>query len=143
VTLDSRFRLLNFKGITVSTHNEPEVEGALRIRIVDDSRVLRKAGSELLDRTEAEAILITRGSKGMVLFEKGKPPSSIPIHGTTDIVDVTGAGDTVISVFTLALASGASFKEASRLANYAGSIVVMKKGTATISIKELKEAIVS
>jgi bifunctional ADP-heptose synthase (sugar kinase/adenylyltransferase) len=79
----------------------------------------------------------------MVLFEKGKPSSSIPVHGTTDIVDVTGAGDTVISVFTLALTCGATFKEASRLANYAGSVVVMKRSTATVSIKELKQAIVS
>jgi rfaE bifunctional protein kinase chain/domain len=143
VTLDSRFQLLNFKGVTVSTPNEPEVEGALHILIDDDSQVLRKAGRELLNKTKAEAILITRGSKGMVLFEQGKPSSSIPIHGTTDIVDVTGAGDTVISVLTLALTCGATFKEASRLANYAGSVVVMKKGTATVRTKELKLAIVS
>jgi rfaE bifunctional protein kinase chain/domain len=143
VTLDSRFQLLNFKGITVSTPNEPEVEGALHIQIDDDNQVLRKAGRELLNKTKSEAILITRGSKGMVLFEKGKPSSSIPIHGTTDIVDVTGAGDTVISVLTLALTCGATFKEASQLANYAGSVVVMKKGTATLSTKELKLAIIS
>lgn len=143
VTLDSRFRILNFKGITVSTPNEPEVEGALHIRIDDDTEVLQKAGKELLDRTEAEAVLITRGSKGMVLFEKGKTPLPIPIHGTTDIVDVTGAGDTVISVFTLGLACGATFQQASRLANYAGSVVVMKKGTAALSAEELREAIIS
>lgn len=143
VTLDSRFRLLGFKGIDVSTPNEPEVEGALHIRIDDDTQVLNKAGKELLERTESKAILITRGSKGMVLFEKGKPPQSIPIHGTTDIVDVTGAGDTVISVFTLALICGATFIQASQLANYAGSVVVMKKGTAALSVEELKEAVVS
>jgi rfaE bifunctional protein kinase chain/domain len=143
VTLDSRFQLLNFKGITVSTPNEPEVEGALHIQIDDDTQVLKKAGRELLNKIDAEAILITRGSQGMVLFEKGKAPYSIPIHGTTDIVDVTGAGDTVISVFTLALTCGASFKQASQLANYAGSVVVMKKGTATLNVKELKEAILS
>jgi len=79
----------------------------------------------------------------MVLFEKGKLPFAIPIHGTTDIVDVTGAGDTVISVFTLALTCGASFKQAAQLANYAGSVVVMKKGTATLSASELKDAISS
>jgi rfaE bifunctional protein kinase chain/domain len=143
VALDSRFQLLNFKGITVSTPNEPEVEGALHIQIDDDTQILKKAGQELLNKTAAEAILITRGSQGMVLFEKGKTPYSIPIHGTTDIVDVTGAGDTVISVFTLALTCGASFKEASQLANYAGSVVVMKKGTATLTVNELKEAILS
>jgi len=141
IAVDSRFRLLNFKGATVSTPNEPEVEGALHIRIDDDSQLLKKAGKELLQRSEAAAVLITRGSKGMVLFEKGKPPFAIPIHGTTDIVDVTGAGDTVISVFTLALTCGANFKQAAQLANFAGSVVVMKKGTATLSASELKDAI--
>ena len=134
---------MNFKGITVASPNEPEVEWALKIEINDNIQVLKQAGKNLLKKTEANAMLITRGSKGMILFEKNKPPLSIPIHGTTDIVDVTGAGDTVISVFTLALACGATFKEASLLANYAGGLVVMKKGTATLSSQELKEAIVS
>ncbi len=79
----------------------------------------------------------------MVLFEEKKTPFSISICGTTDIVDVTGAGDTVISVFTLALACGSTFREAAMLANYAGDIVAMKKGTATLSAQELKENIVS
>lgn len=143
VTLDSRFRLTNFKGITVSTPNEPEVEWALKIEINDDNQILKQAGEELLIKTQAGAILITRGSKGMVLFEKSKPPFSIPIHGTTDIVDVTGAGDSVISVFTLALACGATFREAALLANHAGGLVVMKKGTATFTPQELKEVILS
>jgi rfaE bifunctional protein kinase chain/domain len=141
VTLDSRFRLLSFKGVTVSTPNEPEVEGAVGTELGARSKLVGQAGRLLLRKTRANAVLVTRGSKGMVLFEKKKPAFSIPIHGTTDIVDVTGAGDTVISVFTLALASGATFKEAASLANYAGGIVVMKKGTATLSIQELKEAI--
>ena len=143
VTLDSRFRLLDFKGITFSSPNEPEVEHALQIEINDDPRLLKQAGVLLLRKTRATALLITRGSKGMVLFEKNKTPFSIPIHGTPDIVDVTGAGDTVISVFTLALASGATFKRAALLANYAGGIVVMKKGTASLTSKELGQAIVS
>ncbi len=143
VTLDSRFRLLNFKGVTVSTPNEPEVEHALGAELSSHSMLVNRAGRLLLRKSGATAVLITRGSKGMVLFEKDKPVFSVPVHGTTDIVDVTGAGDTVISVFTLALASGANFKEATSLANYAGGIVVMKKGTATLSIGELKEAIFS
>lgn len=141
VTLDSRFRLLSFKGVTVSTPNEPEVEGAVGTELGAGSKLVEQAGRLLLRKTRANAVLVTRGSKGMVLFEKKKPSFSISVHGTTDIVDVTGAGDTVISVFTLALASGATFKEAASLANYAGGIVVMKKGTATLSIQELKEAI--
>jgi bifunctional ADP-heptose synthase (sugar kinase/adenylyltransferase) len=79
----------------------------------------------------------------MALFEKGKPSFHLPIYGTADIVDVTGAGDTVISVLTAALACGATFQQAARLANYAGGIVVMKKGTATVTPLELKQAIVS
>lgn len=143
VTVDSRFRLLNFQEITAATPNEPEVEWALRIELNDNFRLLKQAGKTILRKIKAKALLITRGSKGMVLFEPNKLPCSIPIHGTTDIVDVTGAGDTVISVFTLALASGATFKEAALLANYAGGIVVMKKGTATLTRAELKKAVES
>jgi len=142
IALDSRFRILEFKDITVATPNEPEAEEALRIKLEERPETIANAGRKLLRKIAAEALLITRGSKGMVLFEKGKKPFEIPIHGTTDIVDMTGAGDTVISVLTLALASGASFKEAAQLANYAGGIVVMKKGTATLTPKELEEAVV-
>ncbi len=143
VALDSRFRLLNFKGVTVLTPNEPEVEHALQIELENEGDIIKKAGRQILEKAEAEAVLITRGGKGMVLFERNKPAFPIPIYGSSDIVDVTGAGDTVISVLTLALACGASFKEAALLANYAGGIVVMKKGTATVSPRELKEAILS
>ncbi|MFC2156779.1 bifunctional heptose 7-phosphate kinase/heptose 1-phosphate adenyltransferase [Acidobacteriota bacterium] len=141
VSLDSRFRLLEFPGISVTTPNEPEVEEALKISLEGDGQAIEKAGTELLDRTQAEAVLITRGSKGMSLFENNKPLLNIPIHGAPDIVDVTGAGDTVISVLTLALTCGASFQEAAFLANLAGGIVVMKKGTATLEIEELHRAI--
>lgn len=143
VTLDSRFRIFDFPGVTLSTPNEPEVESALHIRLEGDTKILSRAGRLILKKTAAEAVLITRGSLGMALFEPNKPPLAIPVHGTTDIVDVTGAGDTVISVLTLALACGASFRQAARLANYAGGLVVMKKGTATVTRHELKEAILS
>jgi len=143
VALDSRFRLLRFLGATVATPNEPEVEEALKTRIDDDPEALRRAGWDLLRKLRSPALLITRGSRGMALFEKGKPPFQLPIFGTADIVDVTGAGDTVISVMTAALACGATFRQAARLANYAGGIVVMKKGTATVTPLELKQAIVS
>jgi len=143
VAVDSRFRLLSFKQSTVSTPNESEVEDALKIKLTDEKDMLKKTGSRLLKQTEAKAILLTRGSQGMVLFEKEKAPAYIPVHGTTDIVDVTGAGDTVISVFTLSLTAGGTFSQAASLANYAGGIVVMKKGTATVSAEKLKEAFVS
>jgi rfaE bifunctional protein kinase chain/domain len=143
VALDSRYRLLDFKGVTAATPNEPEVEQALSIQINEDTALLKEAGKQILKKILSTALLITRGSKGMVLFEARKPPLEIPVHGTTDIVDVTGAGDTVISVFTLAIACGATFRQAALLANYAGSVVVMKKGTATLTPSELKKAITS
>jgi rfaE bifunctional protein kinase chain/domain len=141
VLLDSRFRLLHFPGVTAATPNEPEVEAALNRPVGDDPSSVRNAGKLLLDKLRCPALLITRGSKGMTLFEKGKPALFIPVRGTTDIVDVTGAGDTVISVFALSLAAGASFRQAAFLANAAGGLVVMKKGTATVSSDELRGAI--
>jgi rfaE bifunctional protein kinase chain/domain len=143
VTLDSRFRLLHFNGVSILTPNEPEVEHALQVELEDDQAMVNRAGRSLLNRAGSEAVLITRGGKGMILFEKRKPAFSIPIFGSSDIVDVTGAGDTVISALTLALVCGASFREAALLANYAAGLAVMKKGTATVSPQELKEAILS
>lgn len=140
-TLDSRFRLLCFSGLTAATPNEPEVEEALKVELDNTTASLFKAGAALRKRLRSPALLITRGSRGLALFEKGRPPFLLPVHGSTDIVDVTGAGDTVISVFTLALACGAAFRDAARLANIAGGLVVMKKGTATVSAQELKNAI--
>lgn len=141
VTLDSRFRLLHFKQVTALTPNESEAFHALKIEAPEEEKDFQSIGRRLLHRSQAQAVLLTRGSRGMILFERRKKPFPIPIFGTTDIVDGTGAGDTVISVFTLALASQAGFKEAALLANLAGGIVVMKKGTATVSRSELKEAL--
>lgn len=141
VTVDSRHALLTFRGMTAVTPNEPEVEAALGVTIGHDRRRLEAAGRTLLRRLAARAVLITRGSDGMALFEPGRPPLHIPVYGTDEVADVTGAGDTVIATFTLALAAGATPAEASRLANYAGGIVVMKRGTATASAEELAEAV--
>jgi bifunctional ADP-heptose synthase (sugar kinase/adenylyltransferase) len=88
-----------------------------------------------------QCVLITRGSRGMALFEPEAPTVHIPIHGSDQIADVTGAGDTVMATMTLALAAGATFEEAARLANYAGGIVVMKRGTATVTPQELRAAV--
>jgi len=140
VTVDSRFALLRFRGMTAVTPNEPEVEEALGITIGHDRRRLEAAGRTLLQRLGCRAVLITRGSDGMALFEPGRPPLHIPIHGTDEVADVTGAGDTVIATFTLALAAGAAPAEAARLANCAGGIVVMKHATATVSADELAAA---
>ena len=141
VTVDSRFRLLQFPGVTMATPNEPEAESALGLEWGGNERLMLRAGRTILSRLRSPALLITRGSRGMALFEKGAPPRLIPVHGTTDIVDVTGAGDTVISVLTLALARGATFRQAAALANHAGALVVMKKGTAVLTAEELKKSV--
>ena len=143
VLVDSRYSLTGFSDITACTPNESEAEALLGVRIGDDAQALERAGRTLLDRLRCRAVLITRGSRGMALFEPGRPTDHVPIVGSDQIADVTGAGDTVIATFALSLASGASFAEAARLANYAGGIVVMKRGTATISRDELREAIAS
>jgi rfaE bifunctional protein kinase chain/domain len=139
--IDSRYQLLEYRGLTACTPNESEVEQALGVKINDNARVLEKAGREILERTRMRAVLITRGSRGMALFVPGAPTAHIPIHGSDEIADVTGAGDTVMATMTLALAAGATFEAAARLANYAGGIVVMKRGTATVSRVELKRAV--
>ena len=143
VTVDSRYALLSFRGMTAVMPNEPEVEAALGITIGHDRRRLESAGRSLLRRMKVGAVLITRGSDGMALFEPGRATVHIPIYGSDQVADVTGAGDTVIATFTLALAAGASPLEASLLANYAGGIVVMKRGTATVSAAELRRAVAS
>lgn len=141
VTVDSRFGLLRFRGMTAVTPNEPEVEEALGMRIGHDRARLEAAGRTLLRRLGCAAVLVTRGSDGMALFEKGRPPLHVPIYGTDEVADVTGAGDTVIATFTLSLAAGATPAEAAALANYAGGIVVMKHATATVSAAELLAAV--
>ena len=140
-TIDSRFSMTDFSGMTAATPNEPEVEAALGIHIGHDAAKLESAGRALLRKLKHEALLITRGKDGMALFEKGRKTELIPIHGSDEVADVTGAGDTVIATFTLALAAGGTFSEAARLANYAGGIVVMKHGTRPVTYAELLRAV--
>ena len=141
VLIDSRYALTKYRGLTACTPNESEVEQVLGVTIDDQAQVLERAGRALLTRTRMQAVLVTRGSRGMALFEAGKKTVHIPIFGSDQIADVTGAGDTVMATMTLALASGASFEEAARLANFAGGLVVMKRGTATVSAAELRRAV--
>ena len=133
VLVDSRYDTLRYRGLTACTPNESEVEQALGVAIDDEPAALERAGRAMLRRTRMDAVLVTRGSRGMALFEPGRPTAHIPIFGSDEIADVTGAGDTVMATMTLALAAGATMAEAARLANYAGGLVVMKRGTATVS----------
>jgi rfaE bifunctional protein kinase chain/domain len=141
VLVDSRYGLSRFSGMTACTPNESELEALLGVRIADDRTVLERAGRALLGQLACRAVLVTRGSRGMALFEPDRRTSHIPIVGSDQIADVTGAGDTVIAAFALALASGASFEEGAHLANHAGGLVVMKRGTATVTRRELAASV--
>ncbi len=137
---DSRFSLSNFAGFTSATPNQDEVEKLLG-KEFSGIEELELAGEELRERLDYRALLITRGGEGMLLLEGGATPVQIGAVGAKEPVDVTGAGDTVMAAYTLALASDSSFSDAARLANYAGGLVVMKRGTASITADELASSV--
>jgi D-glycero-beta-D-manno-heptose-7-phosphate kinase len=137
VLCDSRFRLAEFSGVDAATPNAEEAEALLGRELDGD---LDAAGAELRAILGCPTLLVTRGSSGMSLFTDAGG-AHLPVHGTTQVADVTGAGDTVIGTFALAIAAGASWLEAALLANYAGGIVVTKMGTATLDRAELAAAV--
>ena len=139
-TVDARFTLAGYRGLTAATPNEEEVEEIFHAPIGDNRRRLDNFGRRLLRQLRASGLLITRGRDGMALFQPRRRTLHIPISGNDQAVDVTGAGDTVIAVFTAALASGAGMELAARLANAAAGIVVMKPGTAVVQMPELLAA---
>jgi len=140
VLVDSRFRLPDYPGFTAATPNQEEVENLIGAPI-SSTEQLEEAATDLKQRLGHRALLVTRGGEGMTLVESDATPVHIRAVGAQQPVDVTGAGDTVIATFTLALASEASFADAAHLANYAGGLVVMKRGTATVSAEELEHAV--
>ena len=142
VLVDSRFRLSTFSGFTSATPNEDEVEQLIGERI-STAEQLETAAKGLKKDLQYSALLVTRGGHGMMLLEDGVPPLHIKAVGAESPVDVTGAGDTVIASFSLALACDSSFSDAARLANYAGGLVVMKRGTASIASDELEHSIMN
>lgn len=160
--VDAQTNLQRYSGAMLFTPNLPEAEQAVGYSI-KNSQTLMQAGRDLLNLTQAQKILITRGEEGMSLFErvkveaiiKNSPPPTftcekgefaiqrwdIPPFNKTDVFDVTGAGDTVVAAMTLALCVGASGWEAAVLGNLAASIVVRQFGTATTTVEEMKEAL--
>lgn len=140
VFADSRFSLPNFTGFTSATPNQSEVEQLLGEQFSDE-RELELAGEKLRDQLGYRALLVTRGSQGMMLLEGGAAPVHIEAVGAREPVDVTGAGDTVMAAYSLAIASESSFPDAARLANYAGGLVVMKRGTASVTREELEHSV--
>jgi len=135
---DSRYNLKNYNGITMITPNEAE---AYALCSAEEDTDIESVGKTIMGFMELEALLITRGNKGMSLFLKNGDIYHIPISGTDDVTDVTGAGDTVCAAATLSLASGADYYISSLIANFAAGVVVMKRGTATVSPDELKRNI--
>ena len=135
---DSRYNLADFKGLTMITPNEAE---AYTLASMDESHDVEEVGKKIMSFMDVAALLVTRGNRGMSLFLKGGKTHHIPISGTDDVTDVTGAGDTVCAALTLSIAGGADFYTASRIANYAAGVVVMKRGTATLTVEELRRAI--
>ena len=143
VTLDARYDLAAYakSGITSATPNEAELEALHHTSIGQNLEELARCGRATLSAMKLRALLVTRGRDGMALFEPAGRLTRIAIHGSNQAVDVTGAGDTVLAAYTLALASGAPPLEAAHIANIAGGLVVMKRGTATVTREELLEAI--
>jgi rfaE bifunctional protein kinase chain/domain len=139
VTVDSHGDLARFQGVTALTPNQPEAESTLGRRITNQ-RDLEAAGAELLEQTHAQGVLITRGAEGMSLFERDRAPVNLPAF-PTELVDPTGAGDTVAATFTLALTAGASMADAAALANIAAGLVIRRLGCATTTPRELSAAI--
>lgn len=139
--VDSRSQIRMFRGMTAATPNLQEAEAALGDRIDDDLEKLARAGTMLRTTLDASAVVVTRGSQGMSVFPREADPAHLHVYGTDEVADVTGAGDTVIGVLTLAMLAGAGAVEAAMLANYAGGIVVMKRGTATVGREELRHAV--
>ena len=143
VTLDSRYRLHEYEGLglTAATPNEAEMEAAHATEIGGNASKLDVLARRTMARLNLSALLVTRGRHGMTAFERRRAPHPLAVFGSDQAVDVTGAGDTVIAAFTLTLAAGGTVLEAAQIANYAGGIVVMKRGTATVTREELAAAV--
>lgn len=140
IVVDAHGDLDRFQGVTALTPNQPEAEATLGMRIHDRTS-LESAGHDLLEHTNAQGLLITRGSEGMSLFERDQPPLHLPVFYHGEVVDPTGAGDTVAATFTLALTAGATQAEAAMLANIAAGLVIQRLGNATNTPEELMAAV--
>ncbi len=136
VCADSRYALADLAGMTVCKPNEPELGALTQLPVASDAQ-LTLAANQALTRLDCQILVVTRGRRGMAVFDRTGSATFLPVYGVADAVDVTGAGDTVIASFALALGSGASPGEAAVIANIAGGLVVQKPGTATVTHPEL------
>lgn len=138
--LDSRHGLTRLKGADVITPNETEVYDHLGIMRYEGADPL-PAGEQLLKSSRARGMVMTRGNEGMLVFAGKRKPTRIPIFGSDEVTDVTGAGDTVAAVVAAVSAAGGTLLQAARLANVAAGLSVMKRGAATVSPDEIRAAL--
>lgn len=137
IIADIQKEMEKYKGVTAITPNQPDTEKFVS-KFIKDDKTLNEAGLELMNKLDLKTLLITRGENGMAVFEKGKEPVKIPAFNKKEVFDVTGAGDTVVAAFTLALCAGFSAKEAAIIGNTAASIVIRHFGCHTTNIDEIE-----
>lgn len=140
IVVDSQKDLDRFQDVTSMTPNQPDSEKFVGF-FIKDKESLERAGKDMLNKTNAESVLITLGGDGMALFEKNGKFEKIPVFNKTDVFDVTGAGDTVVATYTLAMAAGLSKKNAAIIGNLAASIVIRYFGCATTTVDVLKSTL--
>lgn len=137
IVADIQKEMEKYKGVTAITPNQPDTEKFVS-KFIKDDKTLNEAGLELMNKLDLKTLLITRGENGMAVFEKGKEPVKIPAFNKKEVFDVTGAGDTVVAAFTLALCAGFSAKEAAIIGNTAASIAIRHFGCHTTNIDEIE-----
>src|SRR5574344_538624 len=141
VVADVQKDMHRYKGVYALTPNQPDSEKAAGY-FIRDKRTLNNAGADILKMTDAQVLLLTRGGDGMAVFERNKEThTDVPVFNKTNVFDVTGAGDTVVASFTLALAAGAERKYAAIIGNIAASIVIRSFGCATTNISEIQKSL--
>ena len=138
--VDSRYDILKFEGVSFVKQNEAEAAKAVGFELTSEEAVVT-AGKILLKKLQAEGIIISRGEQGMSLIQDNGEIHHIPVVDKSEVFDVSGAGDTAVAAFILAIASGAKPVEATKIANFAAGIAVRKLGTATVSNEELNEVL--
>ncbi len=137
--VDSRYAIRRFAGVDYVKQNDAELSDALGEELADDTAI-RAGGEKLRQELSAKGVLVTRGEKGMTLCLEDGRAVDVPVVDKSEVFDVSGAGDTSVAAFILAVAAGASPEDAARLSNVASGIAVRKMGTATVSAEELREA---
>lgn len=136
--VDSRYSITDFAGTDYIKQNDAELAQAVGYTdVIRSEDELRRAAEKFLQRMQAKGVLVTRGEKGMMLFEADGSVHNIPVEDKSEVFDVSGAGDTCVAAFITALAAGASPREAAEISNFASGIAVRKMGTATVSQAEL------